>query len=1202
MGLRTLDRHFPSAGIIVATRTHHLVPPLVEFQRAKLLPLSRQERRWYLGRRLGEKSRELNLLLDNEPALDALTRTPFFLSEVAGLYEAGIAIPSTKMGIIGAVIRKVEHSEEHRNQLEMPPLQGAAHAYLSAMATAMTESGGAILSDASARSTVEHVSTGLKAQGQIDAQPGARQVLSALCAHHVLEMEEYPARSFRFQHQQFQEFYAASTIDRDLGGIADKDQEERRQFTTKYLNEPAWSEPVRMFADTLRLRASEGAEEGPRAITAGRTLIEMTLAIDPVFAAELAGLCGPLIWKAVRDAVGQRLRALYGNAEKCYRHLGVAGMLATGSDDFKDVLGPVLAGDAPQDVLGIYRRSDEFQTSSLGDDWRETVSGWKEQARVQFVWQALRYANRTEIIEFARLDPSPNVWKATFEALAWLGACDAAAQFLNSLDPAARDSLLQSLDADLIPPVLHADAFGGLQKLFEASNDPAERIRILLKESELGRAGIAGRLKEELGKIDGRIDDHISHTAVRPALEIVQQTDPEWTSAWVAERIANGFLWRESWSPFILVLPAALKEALLARLESEDFQHQPFGNIIDVLAADAEIATVERAFLRLCDGRAKITSRPDERHDLEWAVERQMGELLRAFPPSIVVAALARRFADPVNLLEVDVITRIFTTVGRSDAEFGPRLDADQRERFRDYLKAAVPVVIEQGDFSGELKANLATVLAAVGKPEDMAEMRLLIKADIERVRKGRAAWSRGDRTRRGNGGMMSYADWHVRAVLRIDPDNGDSVLIDLLSEPEYEQAVASELARRVEATKSDQDPFRKADYGQVWMARAGEIAQPYPERRKRYAKAFADHIQALLKERESAEQKRGYEFRLRRLAESLAAIDGASAKLVFEVMAIPDEWNNEPRVSSFEKLLFQGVVLPTDFTLNLIGPSLDRCRKYGIQQQDEWLIQRYLCLLPFVDDPARGIARIRELIPQLRLYGHHLRPVVNALGHCRCDDALSLLEEIASDKNRLSQLEDVWVNAVAALDTPQSRNLLLSFVDSEAAGPAQPIEFQGPEILAARIFEMGQNHEGIGQRLLGLCSLDLPSARRALLAVAIGRRRDLAGVLAGLNLIDDRATPPIPHEIWRQIEAAFVEHRPHGQSANSFTLEPRSANAVRSKLLEMAQNDERRKESALALIAQIEEWRLEYGRPAGEPRHPAIDSGQPWPPLIQAR
>jgi hypothetical protein len=45
-----------------------------------------------------------------------------------------------------------------------------------------------------------------------------------------------------------------------------------------------------------------------------------------------------------------------------------------------------------------------------------------------------------------------------------------------------------------------------------------------------------------------------------------------------------------------------------------------------------------------------------------------------------------------------------------------------------------------------------------------------------------------------------------------------------------------------------------------------------------------------------------------------------------------------------------------------------------------------------------------------------------------------------------------------------------------------------------------------------------------------------------------------------------------------------------------MAMKDERRKNSALSLLAQIEEWRLEYGRPAGEPRHPAIESGEPWP------
>jgi hypothetical protein len=39
------------------------------------------------------------------------------------------------------------------------------------------------------------------------------------------------------------------------------------------------------------------------------------------------------------------------------------------------------------------------------------------------------------------------------------------------------------------------------------------------------------------------------------------------------------------------------------------------------------------------------------------------------------------------------------------------------------------------------------------------------------------------------------------------------------------------------------------------------------------------------------------------------------------------------------------------------------------------------------------------------------------------------------------------------------------------------------------------------------------------------------------------------------------------------------------------------RARSAYGLLGQIEEWRLEYGRPASEPRHPAYESGMPWPP-----
>lgn len=239
--------------------------------------------------------------------------------------------------------------------------------------------------------------------------------------------------------------------------------------------------------------------------------------------------------------------------------------------------------------------------------------------------------------------------------------------------------------------------------------------------------------------------------------------------------------------------------------------------------------------------------------------------------------------------------------------------------------------------------------------------------------------------------------------------------------------------------------------------------------------------------------------------------------------------------------------------------------------------------------------------LSELRVYAHELRGVLEALGHCRCDNALPFLLELGSDKTRAEQLGDAWINAVAALDTPDARNLLLSFVDPKLTGPPADVTFSRDHSLVARLVDLALRDKAIEQRLLQLCEAELPSAKRDLLAKVVGQLGTLEAVTAGLNLIDDAAATKVPYEIWKQLEDAFVERRPHGESQNTFTLEPRSSNAIRAKLLEMATMDEKRRKSALKLLAQIEEWRLEYGRPAGEPRHPAIDSGEPWPPVLKA-
>jgi hypothetical protein len=101
-----------------------------------------------------------------------------------------------------------------------------------------------------------------------------------------------------------------------------------------------------------------------------------------------------------------------------------------------------------------------------------------------------------------------------------------------------------------------------------------------------------------------------------------------------------------------------------------------------------------------------------------------------------------------------------------------------------------------------------------------------------------------------------------------------------------------------------------------------------------------------------------------------------------------------------------------------------------------------------------------------------------------------------------------------------------------------------------------------------------------------------------GLSILRDDGSG-IPYELFRSLEEAFLERRPYGPGSSTVTLVPRGSNILRRRLFEMSQEDALRKRSAFALLGQIEVWRLEYGRPDDEPRHPLIESEVPWPPLL---
>ncbi len=1189
IALRDLERDFPGAAIIVATRTHHLSPPLHGASRMRLLRLDREQRAAYLGARLGVKAAELRARIDADASLDQLTRTPFFLSEVATLFESGADIPSTKIGVLSQAVRLQEQREEHRNPLQAAPIHGQQSDYLKALATEMTQRGAVALSEVDARASVAATIVGLMDNGQIE-RVGAPTVLAGLTAHHLLERIEYPQSEFRFEHQQFQEYYAALGLRARLIDLPSGDANATARFTAHYVNDPAWTEPLRMIAETFGERTGDEGTQTQN-VQAGVNLVNMALAVDRVFAGELARLCGAPVWSQVRSKVVERFRASYAISDANHRQYAIAAMLATGWDDFGDILLPLFSGEDRQARLRTYRLWPDIKLSSLGSDWRDEVRGWSEEARADFVSELLHHRLDDEVASFAVEDSSAAVKRAAASGLIWTGSDDVLTRVLVSMDKHTFEEVSRKRPKD-VPPALRPRAIAALRKCVERMSDHPARLRVALDLIELGEAGLDDVLKDAMTALPGPYTRELDPRTIQAALKHLGETDPAWTSEWVTIQIAEGVFYdHEEWLRFATVIPADLVETYLHRFETEDLRNTRLESMITVIAAQADANLAKRVFAKLRELHRKVDAKPDQRHEFEWQSIRQLESLFRGLPDDVVAAGILSCVRNG-NPRDITVATNLLSRVARSDMEPLRIADADLKARLRAYLKGSVDLVLGQEDFYGERKADLASSIAQVGEPADMADLVTLIRADIERMRRGWAARAAGDKGPLADGGTVTYAGWHIAAVVHLDPAGAEQVLIDLLPEPEYSRDVAAAMARDF-VPKRENPLSQGLRYELMWAAREGRTSPPPDDqRRTRFAAALNAEIGRLREQSQDGEPT----ARDRELAKALAAIDGrGSAAVVLDAISVPGEWDQYTCLEAAERLLMGGVVMPATIVFALVDSVLVRTKDW-ISDPDRYLLHRILMLCPFVDNPSAGIAKMREAIGERRLGGEVLREVVTALGESRSDAAIDLLHEFASDTKTFRQFEDNFINAVAALDTPRARELLLGFVEPGIHAIALTPYPHTEDMLVARITELAHRSSDVAARLRRLCERDLPAKNHHILSRIMARLGTPEALVANLKLIDDSKSPSIPRGVWEQLEGAFVEQQSYRQDPSVFTVHAQASNELRSRLFGMAIEDSKRRKSAVSLLGQIETWRLEYGRPTGEPRHPGLASGQPWP------
>jgi hypothetical protein len=1197
--LRDLERTFPAAIIIVTTRLHRLIPPLNRAFRVQLNQLDRAKRNEYLDLALGESAHDLKVKLDSSRTLDSITRTPLILAEVADLYRLGKEIPPTKMGVLGAVMESIEQSTEHRIALQQSPLRGHAADYLRALSMRMTERGETTIGETDARTIVTSASETLRASGQIAGSDDPGEILDELSKRHVLVRSHQDDVTFRFQHQQFQEFYAAGGLGRCLLDVVrGHNATEELKFAKKYVNEPRWGESLRMLAEDIAARSAK-----TETVEAGAKLVRMALHVDPIFAADLSNASGPAVWSEVRSDVGKRLRAWYEQKDGTHRQCALAAMLATGSDDFKDILVPLLTDANNQVRLSVYNGGAEVLPESLGSNWRNVVRGWSDEVRLDFIVQLAHNPWLADAVEeIALSDPSPKIRWNVAHMLSWYGYTEKVEGLLKSLDDPSLREALRTERREEIPKSQWPRVVAAYEHMHKENGDPFERLRLLRVLQTFGGTNIVERMKAELDSLGPdqlKPGDHQGQ--IRWALDELQKSDPKWVSEWATRKVLDKSIWFGAWRGLITQISSEEQEALYSRFSTEVLDPGEQQRVVSVLVSVMNAALAARVFGRACEIRAGLSFPPG--HDqAKWNLFRQLEDLLRAISPAMLLDGISEKLEKEPEAIELDILTDTLPATNLTKPDLRSSVSEDMRVKFRGYLKRGAKLGADPDGLRANTRAHLAMLLGNVGEPEDLADIRRLIEADSVRFEKAQVARMKGDRSHDETG----YGFLYLEAVMMVDPAEADFVVVELIRSQQYEHVLSQRLPFLARKNKG-QSGFgtNRMDFKRIWKSRAGEPDDGFvEERRSHFADAIREQISRIKTDREPAADKRGFDYRLKVFGGALAVLDGErSAKLVLELMELAGRWDGWTRVGALESLLAWGVRFSLEEVQRILDPVIQELRAAGIHSdnQNAWLFARCLSVMAFVEPPSAGVAKIRALISELRFRPYELDGVVAALGASRCEDAIEVLTEFAgADGKGVEAIGESWIEAIGTLDGTRSSEILLSFVDPSAKlfnREFIPDQRHG-DLLARLLAERAMKDKALKGRLVELANGDLPPIKRMLLAKVFGQFAGEDDRVEGLCILRDDGSG-VPFELVRSMEEAFLEHRPYGPGSNTFTLVPRGSNALRRRLFEMTQSDRLRKRSAFALLGQIEVWRLEHGHPADEPRHPAIESDVSWPPLL---
>ena len=140
------------------------------------------------------------------------------------------------------------------------------------------------------------------------------------------------------------------------------------------------------------------------------------------------------------------------------------------------------------------------------------------------------------------------------------------------------------------------------------------------------------------------------------------------------------------------------------------------------------------------------------------------------------------------------------------------------------------------------------------------------------------------------------------------------------------------------------------------------------------------------------------------------------------------------------------------------------------------------------------------------------------------------MVELASSAGSRFQSFAREWIPAVGSMELPQARAVFMGFVDPSVSAKVA-ITPDLHEAVAAQVAAHAEKDAETRARIQEICGLDLLPAQRQIVAGVVAMLGDADTVLAGLSLIHDDASPPIPFHLVRAVDSVILDRRPYGHN-----------------------------------------------------------------------